>query len=125
MVGGRDGGFKSVPSTEIFTPGTDSGWTTVSLSQLPRTVSSAGSVSLNNRIYLFGDYFTSNLADCSIIFVFAGNWDYGVSSDADEVYEWNGDEEEWRVHGKILERRGNVGVSRVPLSSGVLDHCTK
>ena len=66
--------------------------------------------------------------DCSLIFVFAGNWDCdggcGVTSDANTVYEWNGDEEEWTVHGTILERRTEVGVSLVPLSSGVLDHCT-
>ena len=56
--------------------------------------------------------------------MFAGNYDHGVSSDADKVYEWNGDEEHWTVHGTILERRSNVGVSVVPLSSGVLDHCS-
>ena len=61
------------------------------------------------------------------MFVFAGNYNYeegGVTSDADTVYEWNGDEEHWTVHGTILERRSRVGVSLVPLSSGVLDHCT-
>ena len=61
--------------------------------------------------------------------MFAGNYDCvggcGVTSDADNVYEWNGDEEEWTVHGTIMERRNEVGVSLVPLSSGVLDHCTK
>ena len=130
MVGGlkwpisRGGSYLS--STEIFTPGTDSGWSTVS--PLPRTVYTAGSVSLNNRIFLFGDYF-SNLRDCSLIFVFTGNLDCvggcGVTSDADTVYEWKGDEEEWRVHGTILDRRSHIEVSLVPLSSGVLDHCTK
>ena len=57
----------------------------------------------------------------------AGNYDIGeggVTSDADNVYEWNGDEEEWTVHGTILERKSNVGVSLVPVSSGVLDYCT-
>ena len=59
--------------------------------------------------------------------MFAGN--YGgegegeVTSDADKVYEWNGDEEEWTDHGTILEKRSHVGLSVVPLSSGVLDHC--
>ena len=49
-------------STETWSPG-DPSWTTVSLSPLPRTVYGAGSVSLNNRIYLFGDY--SNIGgDC-------------------------------------------------------------
>ena len=33
------------------------------------------------------------------------------------------DEEEWTYHGAILERKSHVGVSLVPLSSGVLDHC--
>ena len=56
--------------------------------------------------------------------MFAGNWADGRgTSDADNVYEWNGDEEEWTVHGTLRERRGNAGVSLVPLS-GVLDHCT-
>ena len=58
--------------------------------------------------------------------MFAGNLDYElrrVTPDADEVFEWNGDKEEWTVHGTILERRGRVGVSLVPLSSGLLDHC--
>ena len=58
VVGGYVGGVGALSSTEIFTPGTDSSWTTVS--PLPRTVYTAGSVSLNNRIYLFGDY-SSNL----------------------------------------------------------------
>ena len=58
------------------------------------------------------------------IFEFSGNLHRGqVTSDADNVYEWNGDEEEWTVHGTILERRSHVGVSLVPVSSGVLDHC--
>ena len=63
--------------------------------------------------------------DCSVIFVFVGgnNDNDGVTSDADNVYEWNGDEEHWTVHGTILERKYHVGVSLVPLSSGVLDHC--
>ena len=46
----------------------------------------------------------------------------GGNSDADNVYEWNGDEEEWTVHGTILEGRSFTGVSLIP--SGVLDHCT-
>ena len=124
MVGGWGGGYLS--STETWSPG-DSSWTTVSLSPLPRYVYGAGSVSLNNRIYLFGDYF-NNGGDCSLLFVLAGNGNSGVggpTSDADNVYEWNGDEEHWTVHGTILERKDNVGVSLVPLSSGVLDHCTK
>ena len=55
----------------------------------------------------------------------AGNHEKrNVTSDADKVYEWDGDEEKWTVHGTLLERRSNVGVSLVPLSSGVLDHCT-
>ena len=58
--------------------------------------------------------------------MFAGNYYKGETptSDANNVYEWNGDEEEWTVHGSILERKTNVGVSLVPVSSGVLDHCT-
>ena len=55
-------------STETWSPG-DSSWTTVSLSPLPRPVTYAGSVSLNNNIYLFGIYF-NNLGDCSLIFLF-------------------------------------------------------
>ena len=56
--------------------------------------------------------------------MFAGNKvGSEVASDADKVYEWNGDEEEWTVHGTILERRNEVGVSLVPLFSRVLDHC--
>ena len=56
--------------------------------------------------------------------MFVGNYDDGgLTSDADKVYEWSGDEEEWTVHGTILERKSHVGVSIVPLSSGVLDHC--
>ena len=53
VVGGYDGS-EYLSSTEIFTPGTDSSWTKVS--PLSRTFSFAGSVNLNNRIYLFGDY---------------------------------------------------------------------
>ena len=57
--------------------------------------------------------------------MFAGNWDDGeVSSDADTVYKWSGDAEDWTVHGTILERRSNAGVSLVSRSSDVLDHCT-
>ena len=121
-MGGWGGGHY-LSSTERWSPG-DSSWTTVSLSPLPRTVYGAGSVSLNNRIYLFGDY--SNIGgDCSVISLFAGNSNAGEpTSDADSVYEWNGDEEHWTVHGTILERKYGVGVSLVPLSSGVLDHCT-
>ena len=48
-----------------------------------------------------------------------------MTSDADTVYEWNGDEEEWTVHGTILERRSHVGVSLVPLDSGLMKYCTK
>ena len=67
----------------------------------------------------------SNYVEDFSIFEFAGNFvDGEVTSDADKVYEWDGDEEEWTVHGTILERRSHVGVSLVPLSSGVLDHCT-
>ena len=56
--------------------------------------------------------------------MFAGNYaDGDVTSDADKVYEWNSDEEEWTVDGTILERRNEVGVSLVPLFSRVLDHC--
>ena len=57
--------------------------------------------------------------------MFAGNYNQNegkLTSDADKVYEWNGDEEEWTVHGTILERRSLTGLSLVP--SGVLDHCT-
>ena len=43
--------FGTLFSTEIWSPG-DSSWITVS--QLPRTVAYTESVSLNNRIYLFG-----------------------------------------------------------------------
>ena len=53
--------------------------------------------------------------------MFAGNYvDDGVSSDADKVYEWNGDEEEWTVHGTILEGRKEAGISLVPLSITIL-----
>ena len=123
-MGGWGGGHY-LSSTERWSPG-DSSWTTVSLSPLPRYVYGAGSVSLNNRIYLFGDYL-NNAGDCSVISLFAGNGysgEGGPTSDADNVYEWNGDEEHWTVHGTILERKYYVGVSLVPLSSGVLDHCT-
>ena len=58
------------------------------------------------------------------IFEFTGNYVGELASDADKVYEWDGDKEEWTVHGTMLERRSFVGVSLVPLSSGVLDHCT-
>ena len=59
--------------------------------------------------------------------LFAGNHvNQKVSSDVDNanVYDWNGDEEEWTVHGTIMQRKSRVGVSLVPLSSGVLDNCT-
>ena len=57
--------------------------------------------------------------------MFAGNYYKGETptSDANNVYEWNGDEEEWTVHGTMMEERNEVGVSLVPLSSGVLDNC--
>ena len=80
-------------------------------------------VSLDNKIYLIGKNIMY-VGDCSVIFVLTGNWKSGVTSDADNVYEWNGDEESWTEHGTILEKRSDVGVSLVPLSSGVLDHCT-
>ena len=55
----------------------------------------------------------------------AGNYVGGtVTSDADTVYEWSGDEEKWTVHGTILEKRNEVGVSLIPRSSNVLDYCT-
>ena len=44
-----------------------------------------------------------------------------VTSNSTTVYEWDG--EEWSSKGKILEERSNVGVSVVPLSSGVMDNC--
>ena len=50
VVGGYHNGYLS--TTETWAIG-DLSWTTVS--PLPRTVSWTGSVSLNNRIYLFGD----------------------------------------------------------------------
>ena len=55
--------------------------------------------------------------------MFAGNWDGGVTSDANKVYKWSGDDEVWTVNGTILEKRSHVGVSLVPRSSGVMDHC--
>ena len=58
-----------------------------------------------------------------IIFLFAGNWVGEVTTDAKNVYEWNGDDEEWTVHGTVLERKSSVGVSIVPLSSGVMNYC--
>ena len=58
------------------------------------------------------------------IFVSTGNYEGGVTSDADKVYEWNGDEEKWTVHGTIRERRSHVGVSLVPLSSQLMKYCT-
>ena len=53
VVGGyaRASGSEYLSSTETWSPG-DSSWTTVS--PLPRTVAYTESVSLNNRIYLFG-----------------------------------------------------------------------
>ena len=57
--------------------------------------------------------------------MFAGNYvDGGVTSDADKVYKWSGDDQVWTVHGTILERRSHAGVSLVPRSSDVLDYCT-
>ena len=123
MVGGLNSGGSYISSTEIWSPG-DSTWTRVS--PLPRTVADAGAASLKNRIYLFGIrksiIITMNMV---LILSFIGNFRYGqqVTSDADKVYEWNGDEEKWSVHGTIRERRSHVGVSLVPVSSGVLDHC--
>ena len=123
VVGGYRGS-SYFSSTETWSLG-DSSWTTVS--PLPRTatVCFAVAVNLNNKIYLFGKFRYVNDLE---IFKFSGNskWyrDGGLTSDADQVYEWNGDKEEWTVHGKILERRSHVGVSLVPLSSGLLDHCT-
>lgn len=108
VVGGRDKLSRYLSSTEIWSPG-DSSWTTLEYSPLHvrRTAFYAGTVSLNNNIYLFG------------------NFEGGVTSHADTVYEFNGDKEEWTIHGTIHERRSHVGVSLVPLSSGVLDYCTK
>ena len=65
--------------------------------------------------YNFVEYFS--------IFEFAGNHDGEVAPDADKVYEWNGDEEGWTVHGTILERKSHVGVSLVPWSSELSKHC--
>ena len=55
--------------------------------------------------------------------VFLGGYT-SSSSYSDEVYEWDGEEEEWTLHGTILTERTNVGVSLVPLSSGVMDYCS-
>ena len=124
MWGGLNSGGSYISSTEIWSPG-DSTWTRVS--PLPRTVADAGAVSLKNRIYLFG---IRKIIIITIkifsIFSFIGNFKNPgqVTSDADKVYKWNGDEEEWTVHGTILERRSHVGVSLVPLDSGLLKYCT-
>ena len=53
---------------------------------------------------------------------------YSLRSDflSETVYKWDGEkgeEGEWTITGTILEERSNVGLSLVPLSSGVMDHC--
>ena len=40
------------------------------------------------------------------------------------MYEWDAEEEEWNLDGKILDGRSNVGLSLVPLASGVMDYCS-
>ena len=107
-MGGYDGG-NTLSSTETWSPG-DSSWTTVS--PLPRAVSWGEAASLNNMIYLIGEYLKALKLRWRFFISIAGNYDIGeggLTSDADNVYEWNGDEEEWTVHGTILERRSNVG----------------
>merc|ERR1712066_621754 len=99
VAGGRDSSYLS--STEIFCPDYDSAWTV--MSPLPLTRSYCEAVTLNNKIYLIGNWNTGN---------------------GDHVYEWDGEEEEWTLHGTILTERTNVGVSLVPLSSGVMDYCS-
>ena len=126
MVGGRHygstkTGYNYLSSTETWSPG-DSSWTTVS--HLPRTVVWPKAVSLSNKIYLIGVY-QNNVGDCSAIFVFVGNYaDDGATSDANNVYQWSNVTEEWTVHGTILQRRSNVGISLIPRSSDVLNYCT-
>ena len=44
-----------------------------------------------------------------------------VTSNSTTVYQWDG--EQWSSAGNILEERSNVGLSVLPLSSGVMDHC--
>ena len=49
-----------------------------------------------------------------------------VTANSSMVYKWDGEkgeEGEWTITGTILEERSNVGLSLVPLSSGVMDHC--
>ena len=43
---------------------------------------------------------------------------------SDQVYEWDGEEEEWTLNGNILNGRFYTGLSLVPLSSGVMDYCS-
>ena len=56
--------------------------------------------------------------DCCTQFCLGNYRDY-----SDHVYEWDAEEEEWNLDGKILEGRSQIGLSLVPLSSGIMDYC--